>query len=719
MKIPPYRSIELLGQLLSSADPVSVLDLSERLGVSERTVRYGLAELRCGLLGSEVEIETVPGKGILLPAKLQERARRIFLAWSELSGVERAYRNAEERGTAIAVEVLAGRGDRSIESWMEWLGVSRSTCLRDLSFARQKLIAWGLDLDRNRRRGIAVTASESDVRSALHRLILQLIPEDQLLTLLIGWGPSSVNELGPTPYGYVNEVFDPARMTLVVEAVMEVLETCDLHPSDNDIVATLVKVAVSAHRAFHGFLVEHPGGPSSEGEISEILLRLVDAVCGSALSRPDALREAAYLGALLPSRSGVYEIPREHVRADGTEAIVSSALGCMQRAFGGGLLHDKRLIELLRLHLRSAFSRARRGEHAKNPLLDAVRRQYPIQFDRCAGIFEEVGSRFSVALDNDEIAYIAMYVAAAQGHDAQVDGRTDVKATLICGYGYGAVALLRSSLARQLPWIHVIEQISVFNALDHSYGDTDVVLSTVDVPVPLPVPMIRVNPVLSGSDIRKIKAFAPWRDVVSSPRIEDVLSIVHKHCIVQDAASLEGDLERLLGGDIAHKQKGREGLPSLWDAIPAAAALARASCSDWGDAVHLAASVLFDDTSQAEGWEKDVKSIRDEYGQLSVLPHGICMPHGYPRSAYAFSMTLITLAEPVLIDIPDGQVEMRMIMAVASPNNETQARALDELFCLLEEGEDFVDALLAACSSENLHRRFTELYRRRFPTRMR
>ncbi|MDY4041018.1 MAG: PTS sugar transporter subunit IIA [Collinsella sp.] len=156
-------------------------------------------------------------------------------------------------------------------------------------------------------------------------------------------------------------------------------------------------------------------------------------------------------------------------------------------------------------------------------------------------------------------------------------------------------------------------------------------------------------------------------------------------------------------------------LPSLREVVLRQRTLANAVCSDWDDVVSRAASVLFNDPMQAGEWGTDVRNIQKEYGQMSILPHGVCMPHGYPRSSYSLSMTLISLADPVVLHLPTGCEEIRLIMAVAAPNNEIQARMLDELFCLLEEGAELVDRLTEAQNSDELYERFIEQYERRFP----
>ena len=715
MKIVSYRTIELLGQLTASSAPISVRELSARLGVSERTVRYGLAELRSSLSEAMIEIESVPGKGIQLPARFHARASEVLDFWRRDCGFERAYKNSVERSTAIATEVIAGRGARTVEHWSKWLGVIRSTCLRDLASARGLLAEWGLCIEPAGRSGILVTSPEEEIREALWRLIIQLIPGDRLLAILIRDRAQMPTKSSPTRYAYINEVLEPSRMALVIDAVMDVLEEYDFRPSDNDVVTSLVKILVASARCAEGYLLEAVHGASGAPRAREIALRLIAVICGDDLPLSIREVEASYLLSLLPDREKGGEWLCTCSPDRTTEDVIGFVLERVRAWFGGRFLHDQHLIKLFRLHLASAISRARIAERVDNPLRDTIIAQYPIPFDRCTSLFHEVDRRFGVSLDANEIAFVAMYVAAARDEEGGECGQTDLRVTLICGYGYGTVALLRRSLSRRLPWIHVAEQISVFEALDHRYDNVDIVLTTVEVPVPLPIPMIRVSPVLSESDVRKIKSFAPWRGEDMGPRLEDVLSIVHRYCEVQNIEALELDLKRLLKGRGEHREEGDMSLPSLREVVLRQRTLANAVCSDWDDVVSRAASVLFNDPMQAGEWGTDVRNIQKEYGQMSILPHGVCMPHGYPRSSYSLSMTLISLADPVVLHLPTGCEEIRLIMAVAAPNNEIQARMLDELFCLLEEGAELVDRLTEAQNSDELYERFIEQYERRFP----
>ena len=717
MRIVSRRCIEILKRLHLSADPVPVRVLAEHVGVSERTARYDLSDLRLFLSQYGVSIETVPGAGLALAPVHRERVVEILDQWDAHIGPDQHYKDAEERCMAVAIAALAGQASHTIAEWEEQLGVSRSTCLRDLSAARKQLASWGLRLMEGRTRGISVISPESEIRSVLSRVLLSIILEEQLLAVLVRERGHTHLLVKPTPFAYLNNIIEAPTMELIVEAAMQAFQTYETRPADNELISSLVRISVACKRMSEGKMLQEAPAPSfASKRVLGICKRLVRAVLGDGLEDGVRAREAGALAALLPNpmeRAGAGEPPGREIEST---RIATYVLQRIIETLGVDLGRDPHLLELFRLHLGSAIARAHAGDQVRNPFLDAVKAQYPVVFSACTEIFADVSSKFGVALSPDEIAYIARYAAAALGHQETAPVHSGISAVLICGYGYGygTVALLKSALKRRLPWVHVIEQISVFQAIEHRYDGADIILTTVEVPVPLPLPVIQVNPMLPISDIRKIEAFSPWRSEGQHVRLEDVLSIIHRHCTVHDASTLESDLNKLLDNRLPPVVVSG-GQPSLLDALGRERTLARVHCANWDEAVRRASTVLLGEGEAASTWLSDVYKIRDDYGQLSVLPTGICMPHGFPRPSYSLSITLITLDEPLEIESFGENVEVRVVMAIASPHNEIQARALDELFSMIDSHVGLARELSDTANSSELYELFVQRYRELFP----
>ena len=69
------------------------------------------------------------------------------------------------------------------------------------------------------------------------------------------------------------------------------------------------------------------------------------------------------------------------------------------------------------------------------------------------------------------------------------------------------MTFLKESLKREFPSIDILDTLSVFEATSYDYLSVDLVLTTIDVPVPLSRPLIKVHPILTRLDIRRIGAF--------------------------------------------------------------------------------------------------------------------------------------------------------------------------------------------------------------------
>src|SRR6185312_9073035 len=78
-----------------------------------------------------------------------------------------------------------------------------------------------------------------------------------------------------------------------------------------------------------------------------------------------------------------------------------------------GISGDKELAVSLSLHLKPAINRHRYGMNLRNPMLDAIKSNYPVAFE--AGIVAgmAIQEEFGFQMNENEIAYLALHIGAA------------------------------------------------------------------------------------------------------------------------------------------------------------------------------------------------------------------------------------------------------------------------------------------------------------------
>jgi lichenan operon transcriptional antiterminator len=126
-------------------------------------------------------------------------------------------------------------------------------------------------------------------------------------------------------------------------------------------------------------------------------------------------------------------------------------------------------------------------------------------FDVAVYIASRLQERLDIPLLDDEIAYIAMHVGGQLERSRRSDNL--LTATIVCPGYYELHELLRSSVDRSLG--QAIEVVDVETRVDPDWAaiDTDLVLTTIDAPVP-GERVVRIQPFLTPSDIERVQAVA-------------------------------------------------------------------------------------------------------------------------------------------------------------------------------------------------------------------
>lgn len=707
------RCIGILRRICAEEAPVTARELADEFHVSERTIRNDIVLIRLWLAERGIELQARPRVGFSLSSEGRTAVGDLVSALSQAKYGEGRYLNADERALMLVGDILSGERVSQFDEAQERLGVSRSTYARDLERACQWFSSHGAFVQRGGKQGVQLSVKESVWRKLAVDFLIENIDSMQLLTfiMLCDFTNDSMPNLSGLPF--VNEMLDAELLGTVVDEMDRCLEATNLTLRDDDYVWLLFYLAVMVHRLNEGKYLEAPE-PAADTDASFTLYGIVvealkdnvgDLVSGRQLEieahyishRVRALTRLSASGDVSPNRADA-------------ESICALVVDGVCRHLGFDLSTDAALVKQLQMHLQAALVRMQMRHEAKNPMLEQAREQFPEYMDVCRRICEEVCADSGVCFSEDEIGYIAMYVAVfaeRQGDRKSSIGK--VKTVLICGHGAGTVTFLKESLRREFPSIDIIDTLSVFETTSYDFMSVDLVLSTVDVPVPLSRPLIKVRPILTRLDIRRVGAFlkmAPVEPQASdSLQMEELVKVIGRHCDILDRSGLVESLSELVDGNKTDAIELVE-LPDLVDVVKRRCTIARADAKDWDDAVHIAARALVEHGFATEAFLEDVLHMQSEYGQYSVLPGGVCLPHAFPNPGFQLAMTLVTLEKPVTVDFGGSPMAFSCVMAIATPKAELQSRALDQLFCLLDEYPSFAEDLRAASFPAELYRKF-------------
>src|SRR4029453_4742479 len=168
----------------------------------------------------------------------------------------------------------------------------------------------------------------------------------------------------------------------------------------------------------------HPGEPGGSGPtiasddeaahrpLAELLARLVTEHFGTSVGPADL----AHLTRLLETRAATRTTRTAQADAEGRPGsprgpLVRRIVGSASSAYLIDL-DDEEFIDRLSLHVDNLVARASESGLSRNPLTASIKAAYPLIYELAVYIASALARTEGIAVDDDEIAYIAMHVGA-------------------------------------------------------------------------------------------------------------------------------------------------------------------------------------------------------------------------------------------------------------------------------------------------------------------
>lgn len=370
---------------------------------------------------------------------------------------------------------------------------------RDVARAEAWLGARGLVLARRPGRGISAVGTETSIRRALVKLLLETVPTDLLIesALEADWWDSP--EISAGIRGFLGELPLPACHHIVQsnESLRDYVRGG--HPW------LAADLAVSAYRIKAGrtldlepgimrSLADHPVWESA----SAVAVDLAD-VAGGPLPEPEVAGIAEHLLGL----AQLIEPSEEHEEHRAVEnRLVARALAVAAERLHPGLADDAELAAGLANHISRLRIRLRYGLPVHNPLLSDVSARYPEVHAVAREIADLAGEELSAQISDDEAGFVTMYLSGAL---ERLRLRPRRRAVVVCPSGLATVWILVSRIQAEFPELDLVEVLSAGSLPGHDDVAADIVISTVELDASsLDIPVLVVNPLLPAEDVRRV-----------------------------------------------------------------------------------------------------------------------------------------------------------------------------------------------------------------------
>lgn len=483
------RARDILTYLLDDKiNATTVAAIAEQFHISGRTVQRAMPEVTQWLDKHEITLEAKSGTGLLLHADAAQRQR----ARDALSNPPRIQENRQERRKQILLELLSSHEPIKSAWFCSQFGISAGTLSTDLDAVAQWAQPYGLTLSRKAGSGIALTGSESALRSAIvavidSKALLQWMRGAKTPESRIALPPS----LPPEQAAQLQRIISDAETQLGITLADSGFSSLSVHlslaikrlmegerivmPPDRlarlrllPEYATAEAIADALHTTF--------GVPIPAGEIGFITMHLA----GSSV-RTRAGRDCTQMDAL-----DIHRMARDMTH------IVESHLGV---SFDG----NESLLDGLCTHLEPLIHRLQLNMHIENSECADIQSNYPELYHAteasCAILCRELDVP---SVPETEIAFLAAHFGAAI--EALHDKMQRVSAVVVCPTGIGTSRLLATALSRAFPKLELHGTRSAFHLdiEEMKREGIDLIISTVDLDIKYE--FICISPLLSEHD---------------------------------------------------------------------------------------------------------------------------------------------------------------------------------------------------------------------------
>lgn len=512
IKISSKESIKrkLLSELLDRTEPVTVAELARLINKTGRTVRNYLNDIESDYDQYDLKVIRKPNVGIYLDISNSNRIRlKSILQEVRSTKVEEESFSSKYRRIYILKTLFEDKFSYTIQMFADELYCSKSTIVNDLQYVEVWLQNYNLTLKRRQNQGLWIEGKESDYRNALKELLNEIQEKEE--------DSEDENEdekidtldyrIDFSNYKKIKAVFPKIDLIFIQNVIQESEKKLGFYFTDQAFLNLITHIAIAIERIKDKKSVSlnanHLESLKSENEYNIAKWMVNELSKKFKVTFPE--EEIGYismhiLGAKVQGNYAANEYKDLLEKYDKDYVyIAKSIISMSSEILNIDLTEDIGLLTRLVLHLRPTIMRLRYGLKLKNPMLSRIKEEYTSIFGAawaCSTIFEK---RLGVAINEDEVGYIALHLALSVQNIER-----KLKTVIVCSSGIGTSQLVASKLRKKFPDLE-ITQILPFNLLSNSIiQKSDLIITTIK-NVKYNEKVIYVSTLLSDKDLMNIE----------------------------------------------------------------------------------------------------------------------------------------------------------------------------------------------------------------------
>lgn len=290
--------------------------------------------------------------------------------------------------------------------------------------------------------------------------------------------------------------------------VMKVFNEYHYFINDYSCINLLLHIAIAINRLQNGYA-------TSDAEIDDSVLREEDRqVASQIIARLEwsfnvkfTSAEAYELALLLVSRATALDY--QSISLENISSYIGSScldlvrllIDTVKEAYDIHLDEPEFFIRFA-LHIRNLFVRASHSSFCKNPLVSEIRQTCPLIYDVSAQLSGIILEHTGIAINDDEIAYIALHIGGALETQKELASRVPV--ALFCPSYYNMDSSLADRITKKLDGKIVLTNVFTREEDLKKIPAQMLVISTVRLHHLIDLPVVVISPFLTNSDCLSI-----------------------------------------------------------------------------------------------------------------------------------------------------------------------------------------------------------------------
>lgn len=433
-----------------------IKNLTHCFNLSDRTIRNDIVDINSYLKSSDSTIILQRNIGYSFSNKIN--AQPVYELFTNQSTAYLSTDSLENRLFLTTTFLLSANDYISMTELCEYVYVGSSTMTTYINTIKKQIKPFNLKITSKSNLGYKIQGSEQDIRSYIFESLV-VKNDPNYVSVFSEFELTLFDKVNlPDLYDIVLFFFPPTkykfndyyRKNLVIKLAIMINRIIEGHHFDSE---TTDHISKSAHSIVNSMI----------NEIEELYQITIDN------SNIQWLISQIFFELVNQTNTVAYSDNQ-------FELIVFELLEKIRTNFDLDLSTDPILKEDLIKHLASYLPKT---ENKKNPLLDVIKKKYAYAFEICISSIEQIKLLRRYHLNEDDIGYIAIHIAA--GIERQhIGNNSQLKTALICGQGFSTSRLLEATLKRKFAEnIKVTKILSYAEFKTEQLNNIDLIISTI------------------------------------------------------------------------------------------------------------------------------------------------------------------------------------------------------------------------------------------------